>query len=304
MAELKTKPTQASVDAFLNSIKDDQVRSDCRVLIDIMQQATKAKPQMWSTTSSGHALANMRAASHVFTSSACRTSICQRLENLFRPLSSTCENRNLPNKLLGSARRFGMRHDFLDRLPARTGHFVLESGYHTDLWLTLDALFVNPSGLAPLVAELGKRIRPHNPAAVCGPLEGGAFLAQALATALDVDFYFSRPGDVDVRKLFGTQYQLPLGFQERARGQRIAVVDDVIGVGSSVRATTQAVTAAGGSTVVVGTLLLLGTSALDHFAALAIPIEFLAQRAFALWDPATCPLCARNVPLQQSHSTS
>jgi hypothetical protein len=49
MAEMKTKPRTASVDRFLNSIKDEEVRKDCRVLVDIMQRATKAKPEMWGT---------------------------------------------------------------------------------------------------------------------------------------------------------------------------------------------------------------------------------------------------------------
>ena len=47
MAELKTKRNDASVDDFLDSIKDEQVRKDCRAIADIMQKATKAKPQMW-----------------------------------------------------------------------------------------------------------------------------------------------------------------------------------------------------------------------------------------------------------------
>jgi len=49
MAELKTKRNDASVDDFLDSIKDEQVRKDCRTIADIMQKATKAKPQMWGS---------------------------------------------------------------------------------------------------------------------------------------------------------------------------------------------------------------------------------------------------------------
>ncbi|MGH9649025.1 MAG: hypothetical protein ACRD3I_01000, partial [Terriglobales bacterium] len=47
MAELKTKPTQASVKSFLNSIADDQRRKDCQSVLKMMQDATGAKPQMW-----------------------------------------------------------------------------------------------------------------------------------------------------------------------------------------------------------------------------------------------------------------
>ncbi|HKQ72275.1 MAG TPA: DUF1801 domain-containing protein [Blastocatellia bacterium] len=50
MAELKTKRNEASVDEFLNAIKDEQVREDCRTIADIMQKATKATPQMWGTS--------------------------------------------------------------------------------------------------------------------------------------------------------------------------------------------------------------------------------------------------------------
>jgi hypothetical protein len=32
---------------FLNGIKDDQVRQDCWTIVEIMQNATKAKPEMW-----------------------------------------------------------------------------------------------------------------------------------------------------------------------------------------------------------------------------------------------------------------
>ena len=50
MAELKTKLTDASVDDFLNAIKDEQVRQDCWTIAGIMQKATKAKPQMWGSS--------------------------------------------------------------------------------------------------------------------------------------------------------------------------------------------------------------------------------------------------------------
>ena len=69
-----------------------------------------------------------------------------------------------------------MNGNILKGLPAREGYFLLESGYHTDVWLTLDALFVSPRDLAPLVSALAARLRPHGVSAVCGPLLSGAFL--------------------------------------------------------------------------------------------------------------------------------
>jgi hypothetical protein len=46
MAELKTRPTGASVSAFLKSIPADR-RADCRAIARIMRRATGARPRMW-----------------------------------------------------------------------------------------------------------------------------------------------------------------------------------------------------------------------------------------------------------------
>ena len=47
MAELKTKATHASVSKFLGAIEDEQLRKDCRTLVEMMEKATKAKARMW-----------------------------------------------------------------------------------------------------------------------------------------------------------------------------------------------------------------------------------------------------------------
>lgn len=50
MAELKTKATKASVEKFLEGIKDEKKRQDCYQIIKIMKRATKAEPKMWGTS--------------------------------------------------------------------------------------------------------------------------------------------------------------------------------------------------------------------------------------------------------------
>jgi len=47
MAELKTKPTEASVKDFLNQIVDKERRDDCFAIAKLMEKATGAKPKMW-----------------------------------------------------------------------------------------------------------------------------------------------------------------------------------------------------------------------------------------------------------------
>jgi len=47
MAELKTKVTKASVDQFLQGIKDENKREDCYQVLKIMKKVTKSEPKMW-----------------------------------------------------------------------------------------------------------------------------------------------------------------------------------------------------------------------------------------------------------------
>lgn len=49
MAEAKTQRTKRSVDAFLNTIPDEQKRKDAFTIVDIMRKATKAGPVMWGS---------------------------------------------------------------------------------------------------------------------------------------------------------------------------------------------------------------------------------------------------------------
>jgi hypothetical protein len=49
MAENKTKPTKASVTAFLNKIKDRQLRDDCSAILEMMQKVSKCEPVMWGS---------------------------------------------------------------------------------------------------------------------------------------------------------------------------------------------------------------------------------------------------------------
>jgi len=49
MAGNKTVATRQSVPAFLNAIKDPQLRADCFTLSDLMQAASGCEPVMWGS---------------------------------------------------------------------------------------------------------------------------------------------------------------------------------------------------------------------------------------------------------------
>lgn len=47
MAEPKTRPTAASVDAFIKAIPDEVRRADCQAVRELMEKATGSKAVMW-----------------------------------------------------------------------------------------------------------------------------------------------------------------------------------------------------------------------------------------------------------------
>ena len=49
MAENKTKPTKSSVTAFLNKIRDQQLKDDCFAILKMMQEVSNCEPVMWGS---------------------------------------------------------------------------------------------------------------------------------------------------------------------------------------------------------------------------------------------------------------
>ena len=50
LAEIKTKPTSANVEDFINNIKDEQKRKDSFVLLEMMKKASGEEPVLWSSS--------------------------------------------------------------------------------------------------------------------------------------------------------------------------------------------------------------------------------------------------------------
>jgi hypothetical protein len=49
MAELKTKPTDASVEAFLQSLPDERKRQDSFAILALLQEVTGESPRLWGS---------------------------------------------------------------------------------------------------------------------------------------------------------------------------------------------------------------------------------------------------------------
>ncbi len=50
LVEIKTKPTAASVEDFINAIPDEQKRKDSFILLEMMRNASGEEPILWSSS--------------------------------------------------------------------------------------------------------------------------------------------------------------------------------------------------------------------------------------------------------------
>lgn len=63
MTELKTKPTDASVEEFLSKLENLRLKRDSQALLQMMKQITQQQPIMWGTSIIGFGSYNYKYAS-------------------------------------------------------------------------------------------------------------------------------------------------------------------------------------------------------------------------------------------------
>ena len=187
----------------------------------------------------------------------------------------------------------------INLMARRSGHFRFESGHHGDRWLEPDLLLQRPTLLRPFAAELANRLKRHRFEVVCGPLTGGAFLAQMVAEECDVAFAFAErfappPSDA----LYQVRYRIPDALRDGLRGASVAIVNDVTNAGSAVRGTYEDLVACGARPVAFGTLIALGEWSTSFAGDHDLALEALERLENNLWTPHECPLCAAGEPLE------
>ena len=189
----------------------------------------------------------------------------------------------------------------VNALPGRIGHFKLESGHHSDLWLDLQRLCARPEFIRPRAVDIARRLVRYDVEVVCGPLVEGAFVALLAASELGATFCYTEPytaQDGAADSLFRVKYRLPAIVRPLVEGKRVAIVNDVIGAGSAVLGTFDDLTACGAQIVAIGTLAVMGTSAGAIAERHQVALESLASFPATIWTPDQCPLCSSGVPLE------
>ncbi|MBE7550575.1 MAG: orotate phosphoribosyltransferase [Anaerolineales bacterium] len=177
---------------------------------------------------------------------------------------------------------------------ATRGHFRYESGHHGDLWLDLEMLFIDTQRMWGWAKALARRAAVCRPDVICGPLTGGAFVAQLLAAETGAAFVFAE-------RLAGAagpvRYHIPEPLRPILPGKRLLLVDDAVNAGSALLSTLADLRECEIELAGFASLLTLGEAAAQISERHGVPFFTLASLERRMWTPAACPLCASGAPL-------
>ena len=174
------------------------------------------------------------------------------------------------------------------------GHFLYESGHHGDLWLDLDALLIDARRTRGWALALAERAVACRPEFVCGPLTGGAFVAQLLAVEMGTGFVFA---ERFVSAGGSVRYRISGSLREALDCRRVLLVDDAVNAGSALLSTLADLLDCGADLAGFATLLALGEAPLRIAKERGVPLFALASLERRMWTAEECPLCRTGIPL-------
>ena len=164
------------------------------------------------------------------------------------------------------------------------GHFRLSSGLHSTGYLQCALVLQHPQHAELLGRAIAAKTRELGATVVLSPALGGVIIGHEVGRA------------VGVRALFAERQDGPLmlrrGFM-LGENDRVLVVEDVLTTGGSTRETMQVAAAAGGH--VVGAASIVDRS--GGRSELAVPFTSLLDVDLPTYEPQSCPLCAKGLPV-------
>lgn len=171
------------------------------------------------------------------------------------------------------------------------GHFVLTSGLHSSHYVEKFNVLQHPKYTEQLCKAMAEKFKDSQIETVVGPMTGGILLAHETGKALGTRAIFTERvnGKMTFRRGFALH-----------KGERCLIVEDIVTTGGSIREVIDVVKAAGGIPVAVSMLV-------DRSGGKAtfedVPSTTLLNMDVETYEPATCPLCQKGMPLTKRGST-
>ena len=164
------------------------------------------------------------------------------------------------------------------------GHFRLSSGLHSTGYLQCALVLQHPSHAELLGRSLGQAMSQLGATVVLSPALGGVIIGHEVGRALGVRALFAERQD--------GMLMLRRGFI-LGESDRVLVVEDVLTTGGSTRETMQVATAAGGHVVGATSIVDRSGGRVD----LSVPFHALLEIDLPTYEPNSCPLCAKGLPV-------
>ncbi len=161
-----------------------------------------------------------------------------------------------------------------------SGHFLLSSGRHSDVYVEKGRVLERPDAVAALASRIASWYPDID--VVVSPAVGAIVLGFAVALDAGARFVFAEreSGRLSLRR----------GFRIEP-GERALVVEDVVTTGDSAREVCSLVTEAGA--VGLGVAALVDRSQADP----GFPLRSVLRIEAVSWDGAECPQCRAGVPI-------
>jgi orotate phosphoribosyltransferase len=181
-----------------------------------------------------------------------------------------------------------VRRHFEETGALLAGHFRLSSGLHADRYLQCARVLQHPERAGALGSALAALLASEKPGVVVSPAMGGVIIGHEVGRALGLRAIFTERVD--------GSFALRRGFALE-KGERVAVIEDVVTTGKSTREVLDVLRTAGAVPAVCGSIVDRRASAEKAGEVDGVPYRALLSLEVPAWDPSSCPLCARGEPV-------
>ncbi|OPX17585.1 orotate phosphoribosyltransferase [candidate division WOR-3 bacterium 4484_100] len=169
----------------------------------------------------------------------------------------------------------------IDLKVLKKGHFLLNSGLHSEYYFEKFRILENPSATTKLCGIIVDHFKGLDIDWVIGPTTGGVIIAFEVARQLNryAGFAEERAG----KRIVGRGFDI--------KDRNVLVVDDVLTTGKSIQETLNAVELKHGKVVGVGVLVDRSNQKMGF--------EYFAtyRKAVENFEPDNCPLCKQGISL-------
>ena len=171
-----------------------------------------------------------------------------------------------------------------------TGHFVLTSGLHSNMYIEKFRVLENPTALNEVCREMAEIVKNQNIELVLGAAIGGILIAGGVGRHLGVKHIFC--------ERVNGRMKLRRGFSI-TKGQRIVIVEDIITTGGSVMELIELAGEQGAEILHVVNLVDRSSGDVDF----GVPYTSLLTIPSESWEPENCALCKQGMAMTQRGRT-